>query len=391
MMLMGRLFITNALQRKSLSVTRSMGRQGHDITTLETTSWNPTSFSKYSNRFVKTLDPSKDPEQFYDMLKARITLQGCDVLYPMDDDTMKIVIEHQEELEKICHFTVPSKESFQKALYKDLAVQTAMSQDVRCPATVFPKQDEDLVQSVSHLDFPILIRAVNQSGSRGMRVVNHIDETEKVYREMCACYPRVIIQEYIEPSRKIDVCLLYNREGRLCASFVQEELRNYPPVTGPSTVQESIVHDAALESAVLIMDSLHWTGIAEVEFILDRTGEKLYFMEINPRFWSSLELSVLAGVDFPKLYYEVSVTGDCEKVTTYRTGVKTRWFFPGDLMAFLSAKEKLSMNPPFFFAGRAGLRDDTIRFSDPFPILGLFLATVYYLMNRNRRRTFLKR
>jgi len=55
----------------------------------------------------------------------------------------------------------------------------------------------------------------------------------------------------------------------------------------------------------------------------ERTGEK-YLIEINGRFWGSLPLSIVSGVDFPRLLYEMYVKQYLQPVTVYKMGLYCR-------------------------------------------------------------------
>src|SRR5262249_10470047 len=55
---------------------------------------------------------------------------------------------------------------------------------------------------------------------------------------------------------------------------------------------------ALLRDAEKLMAALNWHGVAMVEFKMDSDGQ-YWLMEINPRLWGSLALSIDAGVNFP--------------------------------------------------------------------------------------------
>jgi len=55
-------------------------------------------------------------------------------------------------------------------------------------------------------------------------------------------------------------------------------------------------------------------------------------MEVNSRFWDSLYLGIVSGIDFPYLLYQMAMNGDIHPVLNYRTGIKARWLLPGDIM-----------------------------------------------------------
>ncbi len=388
---LGKVLVTNAQQRKTLSVTRSLGKKGLDVIGCEITGLNPTRFSKYCGDFCKCPDPALLPDEYVSFLLDRITRDSCDTLFPMDDDSMDLVISHQERFDNICKLALPSKESFLLALNKDKTVAIAQKAGAICPETVFIDDIDSLPSKIASMKFPLVIKPVNSSGSRGIRIVQDEKTFFDTYAEIHSMYPFPMVQEYIGGNEKVDVCLLYNKKSELRACFIQKELRHFPIGIGPSTVQESIYFPELKEIALKIMEGLPWVGVVELEFMIDRANDRIVFMEINPRFWASVEMAVLAGVDFPDLYYKVAVTGDCEEVFTYREGVRARWLFPGDILHFLSSKDRFHMNPSFFSGKRKGLIDDTFSWKDPLPLLGVVLASGYYMFNKKRRNFVLNR
>ena len=66
-----------------------------------------------------------------------------------------------------------------------------------------------------------------------------------------------------------------------------------------------------------------------VEFKVAEDGTP-YLMEINTRFWGSLQLAIDAGVDFPWLLYKLACGQPVTPVTRYKTGRRLRWLL-GDL------------------------------------------------------------
>ena len=73
-----------------------------------------------------------------------------------------------------------------------------------------------------------------------------------------------------------------------------------------------------------------------VEFKKDARDGKFILMEINPKFWGSLDLSISSGVNFPKLLVEMALNGDVEPVFSYNTNIKFRWPFPDDMLHFFA-------------------------------------------------------
>lgn len=378
---MSRVLLTDAQQRKTLAAVRSLGTKGVQVLSGEVTRWALARFSKYCRRGLVYPHPGKKPEEFYRWLKQTLQDYPCDVLLPMDDHTMEVVMSNRDSLEKLCRLPLPAVESYRIAADKALATIAAREAGLNCPETIYPQTIEEIPQLVSELNFPVVIKPRKSSGSRGIKVVSTLAELVPAYLLVHREYPFPIIQEYIPPGDKFDVCLLFNRSSQLRAAFVQKEIRFFPLENGPSTVQESVWYPELVEKATALLQQLNWYGVAEVEFMVDCRDGQPKFMEINPRFWGSLYMSMLAGVDFPWLLYRLAMEGDIEEVLTYTTGLKCRWSLPGDSLHFLVNKQRLAMDPPFISSAKSGVYDDILSFDDPVPTLGFFLACLRYLLD----------
>jgi hypothetical protein len=85
-----------------------------------------------------------------------------------------------------------------------------------------------------------------------------------------------------------------------------------------------------LDHAMRLLGPLGWHGVAMMEFKQDlRTGQS-FLMEVNGRFWGSLQLAIDAGVDFPYLSCQLALGETIAPPIDYTIGVKSRWLL-GDL------------------------------------------------------------
>ena len=119
-----------------------------------------------------------------------------------------------------------------------------------------------------------------------------------------------------------------------------------------------------------------------VEYKVDeRTGIPM-LMEINGRFWGSLQLAVDAGVDFPRLLVECAEGRPPAASPPYRVGTRLRWWW-GDVdqllirLRYSAADQGLPEGSPgrlmalaeFMNLFRAGDRNEIFRLDDPVPFL----------------------
>lgn len=59
-------------------------------------------------------------------------------------------------------------------------------------------------------------------------------------------------------------------------------------------------------------------------------------MEINPRFWKSIQAAITSGVDYPYLLYKMAIEGDIDVSLNYKLGVKCRFAIFNDLYRLLT-------------------------------------------------------
>ena len=98
------------------------------------------------------------------------------------------------------------------------------------------------------------------------------------------------------------------------AWFAHRRIREKPPSGGVSVLCESVAVDPMLkEYAERLLRAAEYRGVAMVEFRIGTDGRP-YLMEVNARFWGSLQLAIDCGVDFPWLYYQMLMGEKVEPV-----------------------------------------------------------------------------
>ena len=167
-------------------------------------------------------------------------------------------------------------------------------------------------------------------------------------------------------------------ESALVAQFAHRRIREKPPSGGVSVFSESIAvaPDVVARSAALL-DTLEWRGPAMIEYKQDRASGTLYLMEINGRFWGSLQLAIDAGVDFPALLVAAALGERPAPVGHFAVGARTRWWW-GEV-DHLIARLRDGSTPPgmvsrlracrdFLLPGRR-VRNEVLRAGDPWPFV----------------------
>ena len=138
----------------------------------------------------------------------------------------------------------------------------------------------------------------------------------------------IVQQEYV-PGHGIGIELLYDHGSKLW-HFAHRRIHELPLTGGASTYRQSIVPERhLLAAAVKLLDELEWHGVAMVEFRVDSFAN-FWLMEVNPRLWGSLALSIDAGVNFPLGLLRLARGESPGAQPAYRSGYYTR-DLPNDL------------------------------------------------------------
>jgi predicted ATP-grasp superfamily ATP-dependent carboligase len=162
----------------------------------------------------------------------------------------------------------------------------------------------------------------------------------------------VLAQERIDgPGVGVFLCC---HAGKVVATFAHRRLREKPPSGGQSVLCESVAAEPqALEHASKLLAALAWDGVAMVEFKRNLADGSLRLMEINGRFWGSLQLAIDAGVDFPNLLVALRNGQPPASPPRYKLGVRSRWLW-GDVDSLIAVlrKSPTELNLPASHPGR---------------------------------------
>jgi predicted ATP-grasp superfamily ATP-dependent carboligase len=374
-----RVLVTDGNQRSTLAITRSLGRRGISVLVGEATRRSLASSSRYSSGHVAYPSPYQCPDEFYHFLTEFLRKARIDALVPITDVTTHIVAAHREELERHARLVVPDFQSFDFVTNKWALLKYAQAKSIPVPETHFVQDPAAVPAVLSSLRYPVVVKPARswtrtEHGWVSSRVsyVGSESTLLRLYREKEYLRYPSLIQNHINGSG-LGVFVLFNR-GIPVTFFSHRRLRELPPSGGVSVLRESIPVDPVLkEHAVRLLQPLVWHGVAMIEYRLDGVTREPVLMEVNGRFWGSLQLAIDAGVDFPFLVYQMATGAEVEAPSRYTAGVKTRWLM-GDLMhtlhRVLGNEEDLHLPPGFPSRGETlasflKFREPGLRYEDP--------------------------
>jgi predicted ATP-grasp superfamily ATP-dependent carboligase len=349
--------VTDGLWRKSLSAVRSLGRHGLEVGVTGDSRFTTSFYSRYCARKV-LLPRASNADAYIAGFMHELETHSYDVIVPMEDDTIRVLLQHRDQIEQLARLPLPATSSMAKASDKAATLALAKKLDIPHPWTRQPKSEEELRELLPTVPLPAVVKPVNSSGSRGLQYAATPQELLTSFRTVLEAYGPPLVQERIPEGPGVGAAVLFGPGQQPLAGFTYKRLREYPVHGGPSTLRESTHEPELLDTAVRLLKALDWYGVAMVEFKLDPRDNVPKLMEINPRFWGSLELANASGVNFPWLLYQTAMGAPPEPHFDYSAGVRCRWLVPGDVLHFLSNSSRFRLQPSFFSFFEPGLHYD---------------------------------
>jgi predicted ATP-grasp superfamily ATP-dependent carboligase len=288
-------------------------------------------------RCLLRTDAFADPSGYAAELGRTISDRGIGVLLPMTDVSVEAVLEHRHLLPAEVTLPLPDLATYRRASDKLQVMELARAAGFAVPETVVLDCSHQEVAWQDEL-FPAVIKphrsVVTVDGKRRSVGVSFVRDAAEC-RQALALLPSAAFPALLQ--RRIagvgEGLFALRWEGRTVAWFAHRRLREKPPAGGVSVYRESIALDPRLVSAgERLLDALNWNGVAMIECKRSRDTGRHVIMEINGRFWGSVQLAIDAGIDFPVLLVRCALGGaPAESIgTAYRVGVRSRWFW-GDV------------------------------------------------------------
>jgi predicted ATP-grasp superfamily ATP-dependent carboligase len=307
------ILVLDGESRAALAVVRSLGRQGLHVIIGSEYLHSLAGVSRFCRSTVQYSSPADDITVFVQSLQDLIIKNKIDVLIPITDISTYAVLKNKHLFENLVGLV--SFETYWAASNKISLMKTAAKLEIPIPSTTFidPSTEQLPEHFLSRLTFPIIVKPMASILASGNKIrktrvqfasnrkeLTHIICTDEAFSEP------YMLQEVIS-GEGIGI-FAFCKDGETLSVFSHCRIREKPPYGGISVVCESTQPDPlALESAKKLLKALNWNGVAMVEFKRDSRKNNIpVLMEINARFWGSLQLAIDAGIDFPLYQYSLS-------------------------------------------------------------------------------------
>ena len=327
--------VTDGNQRSALAVVRSLGRAGYPVSVVSDRVPSLAGSSRHAVADLTAPDPLREPDAFAARVRALTTSRGIKIVIPITEASVLALLPHRSTFPDAI-ILAPELDVFLRVCDKGAVFAAASDLGILIPRECVIGSPDEAGQSLARMEFPVVVKphrsVVGKADGGEKLTVDYADDAVELTRRLAAlpaaAFP-VHLQERIE-GPGVGVFLMMEH-GEVLRSFAHRRLREKPPSGGVSVLRESVELDPELRSrSASLLRRLDWRGVAMVEYKVDRETGQAYLMEINGRFWGSLQLAIDCGVDFPAELVRTALGHPIAPETPYREGRRLRWFL-GDV------------------------------------------------------------
>jgi predicted ATP-grasp superfamily ATP-dependent carboligase len=325
-----RVLVTQCEMKHSLALIRHLARNGYDVfgqASIHSHDF-PTLHSKYLSGLVRMNESAVDI--YIEQMRSYLEKSFIDVLIPVGALTVKHVSSGIPELSKHVNLFLPRLDQIHRAEDKHSMSILARELGVGAPHSIHLDHSVNAADLAAQLGLPLVIKERSEGGIGVLGYPKTITELDIVLSQIKNWSTAdVIAQEFVN-GWGCGFFAVY-QHGVCKRVFMHRRVRENPADGGPSCCAETFRDERLETSGRRILDALGWHGVAMVEFKYDIASSEFRLIEVNPKFWGSLELSLRAGSDFASDYVQAAVGNTLPFQRNYHD-LRFQWPLDGDLM-----------------------------------------------------------
>ena len=169
---------------------------------------------------------------------------------------------------------------------------------IECNVPIIPGVDhairslDEVMEVAERVGYPVMLKASNGGGGRGMRIVNSAEEMPKEFDEArneakkAFGDDKIFVEKYLRDPKHIEVQVLGDKYGNVVHLFDRDcsvQRRHQKVVEfAPAFTVSDAVREKIFADAVRLSKHVGYKNAGTLEFLVD-ADENYYFIEMNPR------------------------------------------------------------------------------------------------------------
>ncbi|KAG8520211.1 Acetyl-CoA carboxylase 1, partial [Galemys pyrenaicus] len=152
----------------------------------------------------------------------------------------------------------------------------------------YVKDVDDGLKAAEEVGYPVMIKASEGGGGKGIRKVNNADDFPNLFRQVQAEVPGspIFVMRLAKQSRHLEVQILADQYGNAISLFGRDcsvQRRHQKIIEeAPAAIATPVVFEHMEQCAVKLAKMVGYVSAGTVEYLYSQDGS-FYFLELNPR------------------------------------------------------------------------------------------------------------
>lgn len=396
---MGHKILLLGNHRHTITVVRSLGRAGFGVVLGQDEHTGIAQYSRYCSETWAHPKLEENEREFGLALEEFVARRpDVSLVFPIGESMLVYMTQNAARFPTL-KIVAPALSTVFKCLDKKRSYDTASKAGIPVPTWRLAGSVEDLHDTAREIGYPCVVKPNRSNhfffGKKAI-VCRSPADVSRNFQSWPEGKERLIVQRYIESDRPN--CHFRAIDGKLMEYYEHMVIRTDRTdetgfeIDGVSVAPTPILRDYC--SALL--RALNYSGVGCVQFLTERSGGKVYFLELNPRLDATCALPYASGVDFPLYAVECLLPDRIHEpasTLSYPTGVRIHYLM-GDLQGLVRGWEERSISAPtalrwIYRIGRSSLSAKvhlTFQWNDPGPTIRLYANLLKVFRGRPRKQ-----
>ena len=220
-------------------------------------------------------------------LGKKLTKRG--VLFPCQDINVFLISKNRDKLNTYFHVILAPHNVVEMMSNKLSFYIYAQEKNLPIPVTFIIKNYEEAENAALALKYPAVLKPplrsskwLKSTSEKAFKILN-ADEFISMYNKYKDLSDIMIAQKWIEGSEKnLYSCnCYYNKKNNPVVTFTARKIRQWPPITGQSSMGEECCNEVVLKETLNLFSGVHYVGLGYLEMKKDHRSGKYFIIEPN--------------------------------------------------------------------------------------------------------------
>lgn len=318
--------------RSSLTLARQLSRAGHEVHCGidEIDPYLHTSRHVRGSFVHAAID--RDPARTLDQVDAYLAEHAAiEAVIPVSEIAARLFSRHRDRFAAVARVIAPTEAVLETCIDKPLMFDLCDEVGLPVAPRRLPTDHPSLMAAIDEIGFPCIVKPADAGHflfERKAIVLKTRAEAEAALPYWPVEHARLCVQKFVDAPRHILMFAAKDGEilGAVDARVTRTDLADGTGFT--TDMVSDRVHPVVAEGLARLVRRLDYTGVGDVDIMVDEASGEISFLELNPRLGASYKSAEICGLPLSRLILALGMGEEpppCPSPWTHPVGRRLVW------------------------------------------------------------------